>query len=437
MAERPSPSSPVLQLALDFVDLDRALEVAEEALRGGVDWLEVGTPLIKSEGVDAIREFKRKFRDRVIVADLKTIDTGAIEVEVASKAGADVVIILGVADDSTIREAVDAARRYGSRVMVDLINVENPVERAKRLEELGVDYVCVHVGIDQQMKGMSPLEVLSEVASQSRIPVAIAGGINSETAARAVELGASIVIVGGAITKAERAEEAARAIKQAMLSRRPVRTELYKKYGEEELEAAFQKVSTPNISDAMHRRGEMRGIVPITPGVKMVGRAFTIRTYPGDWAKPVEAIDLAPPGSVIVIDAAGGDKAVWGELATWSCVVKGIRGVVVDGAVRDVDEIRKLGFPVFARHVSPTAGDPKGFGEVGVEVVCGGVKVRPGDWVIGDDNGVVVVPSEVAVEVANRALDVMEKENRVREEIRRGSTLSQVLRLRKWEKVVG
>jgi len=434
---QPSPERPVLQLALDFFDLDRALEVAEEAVRGGVDWLEVGTPLIKSEGLNAVREFKRRFPGMVIAADMKTVDTGAAEVEAASKAGADVVIVLGVADDSTVREAVEAARRYGSKVMVDLLNVEDPVGRAKRVEELGVDYVCVHVGIDQQMKGMDALDVLSKVASQCRVPVAIAGGINSETAARAVELGASVVIVGGAITKAEDAEGAARSIKQAMLSRRPVRTELYKRYGAEELEAAFLKVSTPNISDAMQRRGEMSGIRPVTPGAKMVGRAFTVRTYPGDWAKPVEAIDLAPPGSVIVIDASGGEKAVWGELATWSCVVKGIRGVVIDGAIRDVDEVRALGFPAFARHVSPTAGDPKGFGELNVEVTCGGVKVRPGDWVIGDDNGVVVVPSELAVEVANRALDVLEKENRVREEIRRGNTLSQVLRLKKWEKVVG
>jgi 3-hexulose-6-phosphate synthase/6-phospho-3-hexuloisomerase len=434
---QPSPERPVLQLALDFFDLDRALEVAEEAVRGGVDWLEVGTPLIKSEGLNAVREFKRRFPGMVIAADMKTIDTGAAEVEAASKAGADVVIVLGAADDSTVREAVDAARRYGSKVMVDLLNVEDPVGRARRVEELGVDYVCVHIGIDQQMKGMDALDVLSKVASQCRVPVAIAGGINSETAAKAVELGASVVIVGGAITKAEDAEEAARSIKQAMLSRKPVRTELYKRYGVEELEAAFMKVSTPNISDAMQRRGEMRGIRPVTPGAKMAGRAFTVRTYPGDWAKPVEAIDQAPPGSVIVIDASGGEKAVWGELATWSCVVKGIKGVVIDGAIRDVDEIRALGFPAFARHVSPTAGDPKGFGELNVEVTCGGVKVRPGDWVVGDDNGVVVVPSELAVEVANRALDVLEKENRVREEIRRGSTLSQVLRLKRWEKVIG
>jgi len=433
----PSPHSPALQLALDFPDLDRALEIAEEAIRGGVDWVEAGTPLIKSEGLEAVRRLKRSFPGKVIVADMKTMDTGAAEVEIAAKAGADVVIVLGVADDSTIREAVEAARRYGARVMVDLINAEDPVQRAKQVEELGVDYICVHVGIDQQMKGTDPLQLLSQVVSVVQRPVAIAGGINSETAAKAVELGASIIIVGGAIIKAENAEEAAKVVKQAMLTRKPIETKLYKKYGEEDLYEVFMKVSTPNVSDAMQRRGELKEIRPITPGAKMAGRAFTVRTYPGDWAKPVEAIDHAPPGSVIVIDASGGEKAVWGELATWSCVVKGIRGVVIDGAIRDVDEIRALGFPAFARHINPTAGDPKGFGELNVEITCGGVKIRPGDWVIGDDNGVVVVPQELAVEMANRAMDVLEKENRVREEIKRGSTLSQVLRLKKWEKIIG
>lgn len=437
MSFKPSPENPVLQLALDFPDLDRAVEVAEEALRGGVDWIEAGTPLIKSEGLNAVRTLKKRFPGKVIVADMKTMDTGAAEVELAAKAGADVVIVLGVADDSTIREAVEAGRRYGARLMVDLINVYDPVSRAKQLEEMGVDYICVHVGIDQQMRGMDPLDLLAKIVREVEVPIAIAGGINSETAAKAVELGASIVVVGGAIIKAEDAEGAARAIKQAMLSRKPIETKLYKKYREEELYEVFMKVSTPNISDALQRKGEMKGIKPITPGAKMAGRAFTVRTYPGDWAKPVEAIDYAPPGSVIVIDAAGGDKAVWGELATWSCVVKGVRGVVIDGAIRDVDEIRALGFPAFARHINPTAGDPKGFGELNVEITCGGVKVRPGDWVIGDDNGVVVVPQELAVEIANRAMDVLEKENRIREEIKRGSTLSQVLRLYKWEKVIG
>jgi 3-hexulose-6-phosphate synthase/6-phospho-3-hexuloisomerase len=197
------------------------------------------------------------------------------------------------------------------------------------------------------------------------------------------------------------------------------------------------KVSTPNISDALQRKGEMRGLQCITVGVKAVGRAITVRTYPGDWAKPVEAVDIAGPGDVIVVEATGGDKAVWGELAAWSCIQKKVEGVVIDGAIRDVDEIRAMNFPAYAKHITPTAGDPKGLGEINVEITCGGVKVRPRDWIIADDNGVMVVPQEMAVEIANRALDVLEKENRIRGEIKQGSTLSKVLQLKKWEKIFG
>jgi 3-hexulose-6-phosphate synthase/6-phospho-3-hexuloisomerase len=287
------------------------------------------------------------------------------------------------------------------------------------------------------MRGVDPLDVLAKVVETVRIPVAVAGGINSESAAKAVEAGASIVIVGGAITKAEHAEAAATMMKRAMDTRTPIVSQLYKKYGKDELQDVFSKVSTPNISDAFQRKGEMRGLKPVTGGVKVAGKAVTVRAYPGDWAKPVEAIDVAKPGEVIVVEAAGADKAVWGELATWSCVQKKVGGVVIDGAIRDVDEIRTLQFPAFAKFINPTAGDPKGFGEINVEIICGGVKVRPGDWIIADDNGVMVVPQEIAVEIANRSLDVLERENRIRGEIKQGSTLSKVLQLKKWEKIVG
>ena len=427
----------VLQLALDFISLDRALKVAEEAVKGGVDWIEAGTPLIKSEGLEAVRRVKKNFPRHIILADMKTVDTGSIEVEIAAKAGADVVILLGTADDTTVREAVEAGRRLGSRVMIDLLGMKNPAARAVELERLGVDYVCVHVGIDQQMQGMDPLKILSQVVEVVHVPVAVAGGINSEMAASAVETGASIVVVGGAITKAEDAEVAAAAIKKAMANRKPLPTKRYKKYRETDLSRVFMEVSTPNVSDALQRKGDMRGVKPVVGGVKAVGRAITVRTYPGDWAKPIEAIDIAGSQSVIVIDAGGGREAVWGELATWSCIKRKVAGVVIDGGIRDIDAIRELKFPAFARHMNPTAGDPKGLGEINVEVTCGGVKVRPGDWIVGDDTGVVVVPGEVAVEVANRAKDVLEKEVRIREEIKRGSTLSKVLQLKRWEKVFG
>ena len=428
---------PVLQVAIDFIDLPRALRVAEEAVAGGVDWIEAGTPLIKSEGLNVVRELRKRFPDKIIVADMKIMDVGSVEVQMAAEAGAKVVMMLGATDDSTIREGVEAGARYGAKIMVDLINVEDMITRAVMLERIGVDYICIHVGIDQQMRGVNPLDMLARVVEVVHVPVGVAGGINSETAAKAVEVGASIVIVGGAITKAEDAREATRLMKEAMYTRRPIATKLYKKYSEANLHDVYMQVSTPNISDAMQRKGEMSGIKPITGGVKAAGRAVTVRAYPGDWSKPVEAVDISGPGNVIVIEAAGGDKALWGELATWSAVQNKVEGVVIDGAIRDVDEIRSLKFPAFARHINPTAGDPKGLGEINVEIVCGGLKVRPGDWIVADDNGVVVISQEMAVEIANRALDVLEHENRVRGEIKQGSTLSKVLQLKKWEKIIG
>ncbi len=427
---------PILHVALDFMHLKRAMQAAKEAVAGGADWLEAGTPLVKSEGMEAVRALKKAFPDKTIVADLKTMDTGALEVEIAAKAGADVITIMGVTDDATIREAVKAARRYGSRIMVDLMRVEDKPKRAVELEKLGVDYLNLHVSIDEQMISHTPLEELKGVVKVSNLPVAVAGGLNSETVAQAAKAGASIVIVGGAIMKAEDVTKATRTIKKALRERKAIPTGLYKKYAEADVFEAFRKVSTPNLADAMQKRGVMSGLVPrIRHGQKLVGRALTVKTADGDWAKPVEAIDRAQKGDVIVVDVGGGPTAVWGELASNSCIVKGVAGVVIDGAARDIDAIIDLDFPVFSRHIAPHAGEPKGQGGIGEEIQCGGQTVRTGDWIVGDESGVVVVPKELGVEMANRALDVLERENRVREEIKRGGTLSSVLELEKWEQI--
>ncbi len=428
--------APILQLALDAMHLKRALEIAKEAVEGGVDWLEAGTPLIKSEGMEAVRALKRAFPGKIIVADMKVMDTGAYEVEMAAKAGADVVHVLGAADDPTIEEAVRAGRKYGVKVCVDLIGVEDRIARARHIAGMGVHHVCVHVSIDRQMLGIDPVENVREVASAVNVPVAVAGGINSETAAAVVGAGASIVIVGAAIIKAKDPTAATRAIKKAIETGQAVSRELHKKYSLPEVREALMKVSSSNVSDAQHHVGSIRGLRPVVDrGVKMVGPALTVRTMDGDWAKAVEAIDKAGRGDVLVIDAGGGQVAVWGELASNSCQVKGLAGVVIDGACRDVQDIRELGFPVWARHFVPDAGEPKGHGEIGVEVFVGGTRVRTGDWLVGDESGVVVIEQERVVEIANRALGVLENENRLRVEIRRGSTLSSVLELEKWERV--
>ncbi|OGF50921.1 MAG: bifunctional hexulose-6-phosphate synthase/ribonuclease regulator [Candidatus Firestonebacteria bacterium RIFOXYA2_FULL_40_8] len=425
---------PILQVALDFVDMHRALLAATEAVAGGADWLEAGTPLIKAEGLNAIRELKAKFPTKVIVADMKTMDAGRAEVEIAAKAGAKVVDVLGAAADSTIAECVEAAKNYGCEVVVDMIAVKDVVKRAIEVEKLGANYIAIHTSIDDQMRGKSPFEILKQVTAAVKIPVAVAGGINSENVVDAVKAGASIVIVGGSITKAKDAKKAALDIKKAMSSLKKIETTLFKRGGEADILKILKQVSTANISDALHRTPSLADIKPILNGLKMVGQAVTVRTYPGDWAKPVEAIDIAKPGEVIVVDVAGVGPAVWGGLATTSCVRKKIGGVVINGAVRDTEEIKKFKFPAFSKLIMANAGEPKGFGEINVPISISGVKIFPGDWIVGDDDGVIVIPKEKAVEYANRAMDVLEKENRLTKEILEGSTLSSVMDLLKWEK---
>ena len=425
---------PILQLALDFVDLKRALKNAKAGIAGGVDWIEAGTPLIKSEGLQSIRELRRLFPQTTIVADMKIMDTGRVEVEAAAKAGANVVDVLGAASDATIRECIQAGKNYGASIVVDMIAVEDVLTRARFVEELGADYVTVHCAVDEQMEGKDPFEALRRVSQALSIPVGVAGGINSETAAQAVAAGATIVIVGGAISKAVDPEQAAREIRRGLDTGVSISTTLFKRKGEEQIREILEQVSAANLSDSLHRGGVLQGIRPLFPGIRMLGRAVTVRTYPGDWAKPVQAIDVAEPGDVIVIDAGGVGPALWGELATHSALQKGLAGVVIDGALRDSDDIISLRFPAFSRLVMPNAGEPKGFGEIGVPVTVGGVRVDPGDWLLGDGDGMVVLPRTMATEYGNRAMDVLEKENRIREEIKEGSTLSKVTELLRWEK---
>ncbi len=427
----------ILQVALDLLNEHRALAIAKDSVKGGADWLEAGTPLIKSEGMNVVRKLKELFPKKTLVADMKTMDTGAFETEMAAKAGADIVCILAASDNSTIRDALKSARKYGVKIMADLIGVKDKIKRAKEMEKLGVDYLCIHVGIDEQMTGKKPFEILISVVKNTDIPLAVAGGINSETAADVVKAGASIVIVGGAITKAKDVTKATQQIKKAIIEKSSIKTELFKKYEKTELKEAFSMVSTPNISDAMHKQGTMQDIRPVKLGFHMVGKALTVCTIDGDWAKPIEAIDKAEKGEVIVVDVKSGKTAIWGELATWSAKIKGLAGVVIDGTIRDFDDVVKMDFPIFSKYIAPNAGEPKGFGDIGVEITCGNQIVKTGDWIIGDDSGVVVVPQEIAQEIANRALDVKEQENRIREEIKSGSSLGAVVKVKKWEKKIG
>jgi 3-hexulose-6-phosphate synthase/6-phospho-3-hexuloisomerase len=165
----------------------------------------------------------------------------------------------------------------------------------------------------------------------------------------------------------------------------------------------------------------------------VLGRAVTASVPEGDWAKVVEAIDLCKPGQVLVINEIGDGMAVFGGLACRSCINRKVAAVIVDGAVRDVDEIEHQGLPVLARTALPNAGEPTGFGEINVPVELNGVWVVPGDLIAIDKSGAVAIPFSRSIEYANRALDVKEKEIRIAKEIGKKGTLGKVMNIKKWE----
>ncbi len=169
---------------------------------------------------------------------------------------------------------------------------------------------------------------------------------------------------------------------------------------------------TCTVSDALGREGALGAdFRPVWPGARFVGEAVTVRTFGTDLSAVFEALELAPPGAALVIDSHGvRHTAYWGERTTLTALARGLAGSVIDGACRDVNAVTRLGYPVFSTGVTPNAGLPGGRGRVNVPVQVGGVPVSPGDLVIGDENGVVIVPRDRAAATLARVRELLAAE---------------------------
>ncbi|MDW8041594.1 MAG: RraA family protein [Nitrososphaerota archaeon] len=204
---------------------------------------------------------------------------------------------------------------------------------------------------------------------------------------------------------------------------------------QKEIVQAFKELSTPNISDAMERNrinGVIENVKPMVQGVRIAGPAITVRYVP---LSPAEQgtkedigdylFELAQPGDVIVIDNGGvTNYTCWGDILTFTALKLGIAGTVIDGVFRDYDNILKLRYPIFARGTIPRTGkDRLQIDSINAPVAVGGIYVRPGDIIIGDDTGLLRVPKERAGEVLKDAREVEEAERMIVESVRSGKTL--------------
>jgi 3-hexulose-6-phosphate synthase len=199
------------------------------------------------------------------------------------------------------------------------------------------------------------------------------------------------------------------------------------------LMSLLESVSACQVSDAYNgisrRSGVIQSIKPIN-NRKVFGSIFTVETSSDDWGTSALAIDYADSGDILFFSVDNDDKAIWGELASTCARDNGIKGVVIHGAVRDLDALLYMDFPVFASDFCPNAGLALGLGTLNQPVEVEGVLINPGDFFIGDESGIVVIPKEKFAETMQASLEVKVKESNIIEAIRNGKTLGEIVGLK-------
>lgn len=196
------------------------------------------------------------------------------------------------------------------------------------------------------------------------------------------------------------------------------------------LESWWHGLSASLVYEATGRVGDMEPTIrQLVPGVRLLGRAYTVRCPVGDWSAAARAVDEAEAGDVVVIDVGGTDRTVgWGGTCSAFAQRRGVAGCVTNGAVRDLDEIRDLQFPVYAPGSAVRGALRTGAGSTQIPVVVGGVSVHPGDIVVGDADGIVVVPSALESTVKDRIDDLVAREARLQAEVAVATTYAELVR---------
>ena len=171
-----------------------------------------------------------------------------------------------------------------------------------------------------------------------------------------------------------------------------------------ELIDSFSGLPVANIADTMNRMSCMNALIRPISNVPLLGPAFTVKSRPGDNLLLHKALDLAKPGDIVVVDAQGDlTNSIMGELMTLWAKKRGIGGFIIDGAIRDVGALKKMDIPIYAAGVTPAGPYKDGPGEINVPVTCGGVVVHPGDILVGDEDGIVVISPSEAKEILEKS----------------------------------
>lgn len=204
-----------LQLALDRLSKEECFRLVDETLPY-IDWIEIGTGVIKEYGMDIVREMKRRYPETTLVADMKTCDAGKFEAHQAFGAGADIMTVMGFSHNQTVQEALSAAEEHNAQVMIDMLQLEG-FDRIQELEGIGAKLFALHIGKDSQRAGeFAELEADLCQFSNRKLRFALAGGITSESILLLKGKGLDVLIIGSAISTSDNPSETAREMRNLM-----------------------------------------------------------------------------------------------------------------------------------------------------------------------------------------------------------------------------
>ena len=204
-----------LQVAIDLLSTADALTLLNK-VADQVDVIELGTPLIKQQGLSVVTNVKAAYPNKLVFADMKTMDAGELEADLAFKAGADIMTVLATAGDSTIAGAVKAGKAHGKAVVADMIGVADKPTRLKQLKALGVSWVELHAGLDEQAQAGYSIDSLLAAGREAGMPFSVAGGINADRIGGVEAAGATIAVAGAAIYGAKDPAAAAKQLRASI-----------------------------------------------------------------------------------------------------------------------------------------------------------------------------------------------------------------------------
>lgn len=190
-----------VQISLDCPGCDEAVRLSRLAIQAGVHWLEAGTGLLLGSGLEGIRVLRREFPGMPIIADTKIMDGGYPLSKWCAKAGADYTVVMSAAGDHVVRGALKWRDEHGTQVMVDTMYEPDQLEACRRMEDLGADYLVLHLGFEERAAepARSPLDYLERVAGRVSLPIQVVGGLSVDDCRRAFQAGAHSVAIGSPI----------------------------------------------------------------------------------------------------------------------------------------------------------------------------------------------------------------------------------------------